>query len=124
MFALSKCRFAPATTVKRFARSMGAELDHPHRTQPDGTPWPLSGITDRQAALLWKYCHHYRKQITDPYVLEEAEKRWTEHDWREPNETIKYPWCGKCLIIQRRDGLNGSCRGAERLREMEKMRDD
>lgn len=78
MFALTKCRFAPATAVKRFARSMGAELDRPHRTQPDGTPWPLSGITDRQAALLWKYCHHYRKQITDPYVLEEAEKRWTE----------------------------------------------
>ncbi len=122
MLALTRCRFAPATVAKKFARSMGGALDHPWRTTSDGKPWPIPAITDAQAALLWKFCYHYRKQInsgSDVYI--EALRRWVEHDWREPTETIKYPFCGKCLTIKRTDGMNGPCKGAAKLRAMENM---
>lgn len=114
MIALSGCKFAPATMVKRFARSMRYQYDKAQNASE-----LFVRITDRQAALLWKYCWHYRRQIKDSIVNTEAEKRWTEHDWREPNDTIKYPWCGKCMVIRRADDMNGPCKGPAKLRPME-----
>lgn len=61
MHALSRCRFAPATAAKRFARSMGWQAS---AAKPE--------ITDKQAALLWKYCHTFRRQIRDRAVAAEA----------------------------------------------------
>jgi hypothetical protein len=51
-YALSLCRFPPATWTKRFARDLG---DQARALAPV--------ITDRQAAALLKVAHHYRKQL-------------------------------------------------------------
>lgn len=119
VLALAACRFAPATTVKRFARTMLYQYDHA-QTKSEAA-WPFPKITDRQAALLWKYCHHYRKQIGSGSVVAiEAQRRWVEHDWHEPTDLIKYPFCDKCLTIRRADDMNGPCKGPGKLRAMEK----
>ena len=43
------------------------------------------------------------------------------HQWREPTELIKHPFCAKCLIIRRTDGKSDKnwCKGPSRLRTME-----
>lgn len=51
-YALSLCRFPPATWTKRFARDLG---DQARALAPV--------ITDRQAAALLKVAHHYRNQL-------------------------------------------------------------
>lgn len=116
MLALTLVKYAPATPAKRFARSMGAQLDAPNR---DSVKWPISQISEAQAALLWKNCHHYRRQIGNPRVRDEAERRWVAHEWHEPTDVIKYPFCSKCLTIRRADDMNGPCKGPAKLRPME-----
>lgn len=113
MLALARCRYAPATASKRFARSMASQL-----AVPVGAPHPAQ-ITEAQAGLLWKNCHHYRKQIANPRVRDEAERRWVAHEWHEPTDLIKYPFCAKCLIIKCADDMNGPCKGPAKLRPME-----
>ena len=38
-----------------------------------------------------------------------------EHVWALPNETIKWPYCMQCGIIQREDGKNSPCKGPSRI---------
>lgn len=113
--ALSGCRFGPGTPVKRFARSMSGQL---YDYQGNTVAWPK--ITDRQNAALWSYCWHFRKQIKDHAVNSEAAKRhMTGHNWGPSDGLIKYPFCRNCLVIRRRDDMNGPCKGQAKLRPME-----
>lgn len=49
--ALRHCRFAPATFDKRAVREWNAQLDA-------GKP-----LTEKQAAVVWKLGHRYRRQL-------------------------------------------------------------
>lgn len=43
-----------------------------------------------------------------------------EHAWVPPRGPISWEHCETCLVIRRADGGNGPCKGAGRLRPMEK----
>ena len=112
MAALTRCRFSPATPVKRFARSMGAQL-----ADLDIVP----RITNRQSILLWSYCWHFRRQIDDEKVnAEAAARKMAGHAWVPPDELISHEYCHNCLTIRQRSDTNGPCKGPRGLREMEK----
>lgn len=42
-----------------------------------------------------------------------------EHVWVPANRTIKWPHCGVCFVIKRRDDGNGPCRGPGKMRPLE-----
>lgn len=92
--ALAPCRFAPGTPVKKFAAALLDQadfteamrdiqgLDPELRTPaaaliglPAAVPGNAALITDKQAALLWSYCWHFRRQIKDPAVINGARSR-------------------------------------------------
>jgi hypothetical protein len=87
--ALGACRFTPGSSTKRIARTIAAQVvyacercgkprrgwDGLHSEQCEcGARCVWAGrITEKQAAVLWRLCHSYRRQITDERVLEHAE---------------------------------------------------
>ena len=112
MDSLRRCSFSPASAPKRFARSMASQL-----ARVGGVPQ----ITNKQSALLWSYCWHYRRQIADPNVNREAMSRHESgHAWVPPDALIQVEFCANCLTIRQRNDTNGPCKGPRGLREMEK----
>lgn len=59
--------YLPGSVPKRIGRNLAAQAsaDEPQ-------------ITDKQAAMLWRQCWTYRRQISDGAVLREAERRHKE----------------------------------------------
>lgn len=62
-FALGRCSFPIASWSKRFGRAL-----HQQASQVDPR------ISERQAVALWRNVYTYRRQISDPEILEIALK--------------------------------------------------
>lgn len=62
--ALQGVTYPVASPPKRFARHLGSQCS-------------TKTITDKQANLMWYYCHRFRRQIVDKDVLAEA------HKWKD-----------------------------------------